>query len=132
MVRSLYTWATKFSWFYFREWLLTRKKRENKYLTKITNHTVPTSRGQNTLPCISMKSMRRNKPVTQFLNNVSSERLCSTSCASRGGIGTTYHVFAFYIHLSVVYFCVSYLHGLQCILPRKLLNINKLCKCFFL
>ena len=109
MVRSLYTWATKFSWFYFREWLLTHKKCENKYLTKITNHTVPTSRGQNTLPCISMKSMRRNKPVTQFLNNVSSERLCSTSCASRGGYWNDLTCFCF-LHTFVG--CI-----LLCIIP---------------
>ena len=29
-----------FHGFNFREWLLTREKRENKYLAKITNHTV--------------------------------------------------------------------------------------------
>ena len=42
MGRLLYTWATKFRGFNFRKWLLTREKRENKYLTKITNHAYST------------------------------------------------------------------------------------------
>ena len=32
--------AQNFRDFTFREWLLTRKKRKNKYLAKINNHTV--------------------------------------------------------------------------------------------